>query len=71
MITHSAFPCLYVFTKVQIMVGQQPATRIWTVCYLFVSVYAVCGAYSKDLHVPSYNYIGFFVLGTFYSVAVT
>lgn len=35
MITHSAFQRLYVFTMVQIMVGQQPATRIWTVCYLF------------------------------------
>ena len=35
MITHSAFPRLYVFTMVQIMVGQQPATRTWTVCYLF------------------------------------
>lgn len=73
MITHSAYPRLYVFAVVQITAGQQPATRFRTACYHFsTSLFLLSVEHTARLFTcrPT-SRVGFFVLSAFYSVAVT
>lgn len=65
--------CLYVFTKVQIIVGQQPAIRIWTVhCLFSTSLFMLYVDRTARLFAcrPTVH-IGLFFLSAFQSIDVT